>query len=102
MVRALGAVDETFPLHAAEALKRGGLPEAALGLLSTAREDMRRPAALSQALAQTELEGAEPAAAAQVVGASPALAPPPDGLLLLARAHIAMGDLPAARMDWRR
>src|SRR5207302_389499 len=82
--------------------KRAGLPGAALRLLSTARDDFRRPAVLNQALAQTELEVAEPAAAAQVVGASPALATTPDGLLLLARARFALGDLPAAGMDWRR
>src|SRR5262249_1347290 len=53
-------------------------------------------------LSQTELQVGDPAAAAQVVASSRALATTSDGQLLLSRAHLALGDLPAARADRRR
>jgi cellulose synthase operon protein C len=102
MARESGIVDEAFTLHTAQALKQAGLPGVALRLLAAARDDFRRPAGLSQALAEAELEEAESSAAAQVVAATPALVTTADGLLLLGRAHLALGDFPAARRDWQR
>lgn len=102
LARELGAVDVAFTLQTAEALKRAGLPEAALRVLSAAHSDLHGQPSLDQALARIDLEVADAQTAAQVIQSSPALRTSPDGVLLLAQADLARGDLPAARDDWKR
>jgi tetratricopeptide (TPR) repeat protein len=102
MVHDLGLVDVALTHDTAEVLKRAGLPQAARRVLSAAHEDFHREPSLDRALARIDLEVADPQAAAQVTQSNPMLRAGPDGLLLLARAHLALDDLPAARADWRR
>src|SRR5262249_33978443 len=49
-----------------------------------------------------DLNTADPQAAAQVVRSDPALLTTPDGRLLLARAYLALDDIPAAKAETER
>ena len=102
MVHELGLVGVALTHDTAEVLKRAGLPQAALRVLSAAHEDFHGEPSLDRALARLDLEVADPQAAAHVIGSNRVLRAGPDGLLLLARAHLALDDLPAARADWKR
>lgn len=97
-----GAADVPLTLRTAEALKRAGLPEAALQMLSAVRSHASGQPSLDRAVAQLDLEIADPNAAAQVVRSDPPLLAAPEGRLLLARAYLAMDDLPAAKAEAER
>lgn len=93
----LGAHDPGSTLRLAGALRRSGLPAAAVRLLSEARRAHPSQPSLDLALAQTYLAVAEPEAAVGLLRQNPSLRASPDGLLALARTSLALGDLRAAR-----
>jgi len=84
----------------AEALRQSGLPDVALQLLAEDRG--AAPTSADLAMAQVHLEMADPAAALAALRRDPAATGSPDGLLLEARALLALDDLTAARDAARR
>jgi tetratricopeptide (TPR) repeat protein len=94
--------DVPLALRMSEALRRAALPEAAIRLLSEARREGPEAVSLALALAQAHLEVGEPEAALGALRGTPGLQDSAEGLLAQARAHFALGDLPAARTAMRR
>jgi tetratricopeptide (TPR) repeat protein len=100
--RESGTNDAAVMLRMSEALRRAGQPAAAIRLLTEARRRDPGGRSLALALAQTYLEMAEPEAALAALRRGPGLRDSADALLAQARAHFALGNMPAARTAMRR
>ncbi|HLQ24079.1 MAG TPA: tetratricopeptide repeat protein, partial [Gemmatimonadales bacterium] len=126
VARELGGGSPGLTLRMGQALMQGRMPEAAVRLLTDARRNYPQLPTLAVALARTDLAVADPEAALETLLPShnrnrnhhldlpphPTLGgdrlsqsgplTSPEGLLVLAQAQVALGDLPAARAAARR